>query len=245
MSSFEDLRKMQARQKQEEARKLEERKRAEAERRENQYRYNQAMESAERARQSFSMTQEAQNNRIWHHFSSLIPEILDDFGQLIYGNSIEKKVEYTRGFLGLGSSEIVREISHKNYQVKGSYTEFILSARYLNSPGYSVKLLTQNKQFTQQYLRLENGIEKSAQYSDRADFIIEFCKICYFWTTSERRCSVPWEDALCERSSDNYYVTDVYDTIVHEDHVKDMVKLQRSDIEKALTEIWQARENKD
>ncbi|GCL59109.1 hypothetical protein [Microcystis aeruginosa] len=249
MSSFEDLRKIQARQQQEEARKLEAKKRLEAESRENQYRYNQARERAERARQSFLLAQEAQNNRILYHFSSLVPEILDEFGQLIYGTRVERKVEYTRGFLGIGSSEIVREIPYKNYHFKKvSDYRFELRAGNLNDIGiiysgddgaYSIELKTQRKQFIESYLRLENGIQKSADCSHCADFIIEFCKICYYRITLERMSSVELESlASCYIDP---FSEDQYKHIVHEDRIKDMIKLQRLDIEKALTEIWQAK----
>jgi|688.fasta_scaffold588490_1 hypothetical protein len=245
MSSFEDLRKIQARQQQEEARKLEAKKRLEAESRENQYRYNQARERAERARQSFLLAQEAQNNRIWHHFSSLIPEILDEFGQLIYGTRVEKKVEYTRGFLGIGSSEIVREISHKNYQVRQLGASFILGRGA--SDGYSVQLLGQEYPFIEQYSRVENGSEKLDFYKLDAVSNIEYCKVYYHIEKTKRY----YHDELGTHEVDsNWYLNynlniyNIYEGIeVTESHVNYKVKLQRSDIEKALTEIWQAREN--
>jgi hypothetical protein len=243
MSSFEDLRKIQARQQQEEARKLEAKKRLEAESRENQYRYNQARERAERARQSFLLAQEAQNNRIWHHFSSLIPEILDEFGQLIYGTRVEKKVEYTRGFLGIGSSEIVREISHKNYQVRQLGASFILGRGA--SDGYSVQLLGQEYPFIEQYSRVENGSEKLDFYKLDAVSNIEYCKV-YYRTEETKRYSYDYGFGEQEASRESYLndQLNTYERIeVTESHVNYKVKLQRSDIEKALTEIWQAREN--
>jgi hypothetical protein len=252
MSSFEDIRKMQA---QKEVRKLEEKKRAEAEGRENQCRYNKAKERAERARQSFLMAQEAQNNRILHHFSSLIPEILEEFGQLIYGSGtkIKKEVEYKRGFLGTRRSEVTHEIPYKKYHFqKVSDYEFILQEAYLNDigiahsgdgGGYSIELKTQRKEFTESYLRLENGIEKSAECSHWADLSIEYCKIYYYRVIYERMSSFEVESlAPCYIDPFGEYP---HKSTVHEYHVKDMVKLQRSDIEKALTEIWQARRSKD
>jgi len=261
MSSFEDIRKMQA---QKEVRKLEEEKRAEAEGRENQCRYNKAKERAERARQSFLMAQEAQNNRILHHFSSLIPEILEEFGQLIYGNSIEKKVEveYTRGFLGLGSSisQIVREISYKSYKVYPQYFDgnkyFVLVRIHsieeqensidIRRPGYYVQLLSQKKQFTEQYLRLKNGIEKANDYSLDAHVYMEYCRVFYghiIQLQGEPITDAWGIPALDEYGNRRYNRRD--DEMFEESPIMDMIKLQRSEIEKALTEIWQARRSKD
>jgi hypothetical protein len=246
MSSFDEIKKIQAQKQQDALRQQEEQrreqKRSETESRENRYRYNQVQESLEQARQSFLMAQSSQQKFIGDRFLSLVPEILDEFGKLIFGTDIKKEP---------GLFWTKRQVICKKYSIcqldEGPYfvltktgwksNKFILTDTKVWINGYCIELMTEYKLFEEQYWQVNNGNKKILTSKLGTHFFVEYCKIYYFSKTAE--LSYNRVDDLGNRYPDPEFPEYVYHT--NEYHTKNMINLQKLDIEKALTEVWKAQ----